>query len=107
VTRQIRTHDESQCDKFPCPVHRPSAHHMRDWPLVIRVDWPRVTADQRVFVLTERTCSHGVGHPDPDSVDHAARLSGSERFAQTVSLHGCDGCCQDPESVKSERGQLP
>jgi hypothetical protein len=36
----------------------------------------------------ERTCPHGVGHPDPDEI-----------FLDAV--HGCDGCCM-PEGWTSK-----
>ena len=49
---------------------------MADWPTVVRASG-----------LIERTCPHGVGHPDPDSL--AWSLSGSRDY----SVHGCDGCC--------------
>jgi hypothetical protein len=30
--------------------------------------------------MMERTCRHGVGHPDPDDLN-------------PDTIHGCDGCC--------------
>lgn len=68
----VRTHHRDDCQGRPCAVHHPSAHRMADWPQVFR-------ADRRI---TERTCPHGVGHPDPD--DPAAGR-----------VHGCDGCCKE------------
>jgi hypothetical protein len=62
-------HTAGWCAGRPCVIHRPTRHHMRDWPLHWR-------ADRR---LCERTCPHGVGHPDPDEIGDGA--------------HGCDGCC--------------
>ena len=49
-------HDETQCAGRHCCIHNPSSHHMRGWPMVWR-------GDKGVM---ERTCPHGVGHPDPD-----------------------------------------
>jgi len=66
------THGAAACLGKPCPVHNPSAHHMRKWPLNYRFDRG----------ITERICKHGVGHPDPDCLR-----------AQKDSTHGCDGCC--------------
>ena len=68
----VRTHHRDDCQGRPCAVHHPSAHRMAGWPQVFR-------ADRRI---TERTCPHGVGHPDPD--DPAAGR-----------VHGCDGCCKE------------
>lgn len=65
-----------------CPIHRPSEHHMRDWPLHYRYD----------RALFERICPHGIGHPDPDSLQRHV-----EFFEDTeAGVHGCDGCCQEP-----------
>lgn len=61
-----------------CPLHRPSNHGMRGWPLSYR-------SDRKIF---ERLCPHGVGHPDPDSV---SRHWVTRR--QNESIHRCDGCC--------------
>jgi hypothetical protein len=71
-------HKFAECEG-PCPVHRPSKHHMADWPLVWRND--------RGFF--ERICEHGVGHPDPDNLYRLAQLGHDDSDA----IHGCDGCC--------------
>ncbi len=71
----MTAHAPTACDGTPCPLHAPSDHHMRDWPTVLRMSG-----------LIERTCAHGVGHPDPDSL---AWLGGD-------GIHGCDGCCRRP-----------
>jgi hypothetical protein len=70
-TRVIyNVHDPSECAGRPCAIHNRSDHHMRAFPQHWRDDRK----------LMERTCPHGVGHPDPDDInpDH---------------VHGCDGCC--------------
>lgn len=72
-------HPSSRCAGEWCVLHNPSDHHMRDWPTLWR-------ADRR---LMERTCSHGVGHPDPDDLAFHRR---HDRDWQGV--HGCDGCCR-------------
>jgi hypothetical protein len=74
-------HERADC-LGACPIHSPSDHHMRDWPL----NW----RDDRG--LMERICPHGVGHPDPDHLAHTAALRGDEAAA-VEGVHGCDGCC--------------
>lgn len=71
-------HPGSRCSGEHCVVHNPSEHHMRRWPMVWRNDKG----------VVERTCPHGVGHPDPDDEAHHDRQG---RWFLTV--HGCDGCC--------------
>lgn len=75
----IRTHGPTQCEGFPCPFHNPSEHHMRSWPINVRLDRS---------ALCERKCLHGIGHPDPDSVHYFERIG---RYG--TDIHGCDGCC--------------
>ena len=72
----FRVHSKKVCEP-PCPIHAPSDHHMRDWPLNYRGD----------RAIMERICEHDVGHPDPD--DKAVR--------EGDSVHGCDGCCTRKE----------
>lgn len=69
-------HPREQCDGQPCVIHNPTDHHMRSWP----AQWRHGKA------MVERTCEHGVGHPDPDQ-KHAPNVTG---------IHGCDGCCVPP-----------
>lgn len=71
-------HKESACAGRACVIHNPSEHFMRSWPLLWR-------DDRGIF---ERTCVHGVGHPDPDQF-HYWKEIGTEYEAS----HGCDGCC--------------
>lgn len=70
-------HGPAVCAGTNCPFHNPSDHVMKAWPKVIRAS-----------TLVERTCPHGCGHPDPDSVDHFTRQGVSH-----MDVHGCDGCC--------------
>jgi hypothetical protein len=65
----LNVHPKYRC-KGTCCIHRRTNHHMRSFPQHFRED--------RGFM--ERTCPHGVGHPDPD-----------DPFADPI--HGCDGCC--------------
>lgn len=70
-------HSAGVCES-PCPLHSPSDHALNSAPLHWR-------SDRRIF---ERICSHGIGHPDPDSMAYA-RAYGSV----DDGTHGCDGCC--------------
>ena len=54
---------------------------MSTFPLVWR-------NDRGIF---ERTCPHGIGHPDPDQFDYWMR---SDRMYESV--HGCCGVCCIP-----------
>lgn len=65
-----------------CPIHKPSNHKMKDWPIVVRSS-----------TLLERTCPHGVGHPDPDSVVYM----NWETKGESWGVHGCDGCCKEED----------
>lgn len=91
----VRTHPEWLCTPDPCCVHNPSDHHMVSWPLVHRTDRPHQTGAGLVFTLSERTCPHGVGHPDPDSLAYARTLL-SAASVTAVALHGCcpEYCCR-------------
>ena len=56
-------------------------------------DWPWAGTVVRSSGITEHTCVHGVGHPDPASAD--------ELEDPSVMVHGCDGCCQSPVWVEA------
>lgn len=71
-------HDQTAC-RGACPIHKPSTHHMREWPLHWR-------DDRGIF---ERICPHGIGHPDPDSLRREVEYH-EDTYA---GVHGCDGCC--------------
>lgn len=73
-------HPQSKCEGRACVLHNPSDHHMRDWPTLLRTDWG--------IPFMERTCPHGIGHPDPD--DLAWHKS---QGRESLGVHGCDGCC--------------
>jgi hypothetical protein len=101
---KLRTHTPAVCEGEYCVVHNPSDHHMKDWPVAYRTDRrvempPRVVGASvllgGVFVLAERICPHGVGHPDPDAMAFARREGGDE-FADAEGVHGCDLCCRPP-----------
>lgn len=77
------THPPTRCEGSACVIHNPTEHHMRGWATLYRADRG----------MTERTCPHGVGHPDPD--DLAWHVSEGRAWQ---GVHGCDGCCSiDPE----------
>jgi len=71
----------ASCDEGCC-IHNPSDHVMKDFPTFWRDDRG----------LMERTCPHGVGHPDPDAIAFIRKMAGDDAAA-TESVHGCDGCC--------------
>lgn len=75
---KLIVHGPKRCAGQPCALHNPSPHYMNQWPLVVLAD--------RIPPLIERVCSHGVGHPDPDSLSWAKTTSSG--------IHGCDGCCR-------------
>ena len=87
----ITTHDSELCVGRACVIHNPSDHHMRDWPMVWRGDKQ----------MMERTCTHGIGHPDPD--DLAYRTSIGDTYAE---VHGCCGCCISTIFAASNEGEL-
>ncbi len=74
---RIWAHRRRDCIGSPCPIHYRTDHHMRTWPQHWRTD----------RALMERTCPHGIGHPDPDQ-----RLTDG-------GVHGCDGCCRTKEEA--------
>lgn len=75
----IGVHTEDQCRGDVCAIHRRTDHLMRSFPQHWR-------GDRRIM---ERTCMHGVGHPDPD--DYRI-LTGEDD-----GTHGCCGCCMGIE----------
>ena len=84
--KQPPYHEPAQCAGHNCTYHNPSDHKMKDWPKNFRYD-------SFSFGLVERMCSHGVGHPDPDSVAWLESLDLKGR-AGTWGVHGCDFCCR-------------
>jgi len=81
-------HDPAKCEGEHCVIHNPSHHYMADYPTHWREDRG----------IMERICPHGVGHPDPDTLDFIRRTRGAA-FALTEAVHGCDGCCK-PKAVQ-------
>lgn len=79
----LSVHNKGDCLGDNCPIHNPSNHHMKDWPLFWR-------DDRRIF---ERICEHGVGHPDPDDLNF--RIKFKLENAKYASVHGCCGCCSN------------
>lgn len=72
--RWMITHGPDVCFGEFCTVHNRSNHSMRTFPQHFRWDTG----------VMERTCPHGVGHPDPD---------GPYEDDEWQWIHGCDGCC--------------
>lgn len=76
-------HPSTACEfDATCCLHKPSRHTMIDFPQHWREDRG----------LMERTCEHGVGHPDPDDLEFKRRTLG-HKAARAEAVHGCDGCC--------------
>lgn len=72
-------HSEDKCNGRRCPIHNLTDHSMRAFPQHFRLD----------NGLMERTCPHGIGHPDPDALPYF-----EERGLRGFDIHGCDGCCR-------------
>jgi hypothetical protein len=68
-------HESDMCIGEYCTIHNKSDHSMRSFPQLWRGDRG----------IMERTCPHGIGHPDPDS----PWPPNSSEW-----VHGCDGCCE-------------
>ena len=83
VTGLYAHHAAHTCAGGPCSIHRPSPHPLNAAPLLWRADRG----------LMERTCRHGVGHPDPDGLAYDALVNPDG--APGRGVHGCDGCCAD------------
>lgn len=80
----VYVHARSACELEHCPIHNPSDHCMVDLPLLWRQD----------VGIFERVCQHGIGHPDPDTLEYIKRMRGELGF-RAASVHGCDGCCHE------------
>lgn len=87
-------HTKATCVGEYCCFHNPSDHKMNNWPMTIRLDRGG---------LTERICDHGIGHPDPDSLNWINRMAKKYKRLGDSGVHGCDGCCME----KSGRAPLP
>ena len=81
---EIMCHLPDQCEGEVCSIHNRSDHSMRSFPQHWRGDRG----------IMERTCPHGVGHPDPD--DYRVRNGEDD------GVHGCDGCCYDENHSPEE-----
>ena len=73
-----KVHNPVQCEGRDCPVHNPSDHIMRNWPLHWRADRG----------IAERICGHGCGHPDPDQFQFWGTTN-----REYEAVHGCCGVC--------------
>lgn len=89
---KIVIHNEEDCEGRPCVFHNPSDHPLNEAPTNIRFDRPVWVGGKPVAYLTERICEHGIGHPDPDSMDYLLSIGASK----AEEVHGCDGCCSRP-----------
>lgn len=79
----IMAHPAALCEgQEACPLHNRSIHPMRAMAQLWR-------SDRKII---ERTCEHGIGHPDPDQWWYWLEALG-EGGAKAQMQHGCDGCC--------------
>lgn len=79
-----RIHPVEDCEGRACVIHNPSDHSMRSFPTHWREAGPWDVKPSHV----ERTCPHGIGHPDPDDLAYWASVG-----VTAMGIHGCDGCC--------------
>jgi len=79
---ELNTHSRDACLGEFCTIHNRSDHSMREFPQHWRGDRG----------IMERICTHGVGHPDPDS-------PWDKDSAEWI--HGCcgHGCCADEDEL--------
>lgn len=68
-----------------CPIHCPSDHHMKNYPLHWRDD----------LGIFERICKCGIGHPDIDSLNYIKNID--PKKAEILNIHGCCGHCIPPK----------
>jgi hypothetical protein len=80
----VNVHPRENCAGKPCPIHNRTAHALRSWPQFFRQDGG----------FMERTCQHGVGHPDPDC-------------PLAPRVHGCDGCCRAGDAAELGADHMP
>lgn len=88
----IAVHPRGTCTGDYCTIHNPSNHHMREWPTHWREDRG----------IMERICPHGTGHPDPDDLVFLETVG---RDAKVESIHGCCGCCTQPQDPATYKGE--
>jgi len=91
--RGTPVHGTSQCQGRACPFHNPTDHRMNEWPKHVR--WDRCA-------LVERICSHGIGHPDPDSLEWVNEYRTQKRWDRDDGTHGCDGCCRPEDKIMKQ-----
>jgi len=84
---RLATHLKGTCIGEHCTIHNRSDHPMRSFPQFWRSERG----------IMERTCTHGIGHPDPD--EYKLHATGGE----LELVHNCDGCCEGSyEFIKKE-----
>lgn len=84
-----QVHARSACEGRGCPMHHPSDHPMKDWPLL----W----SDTRKQMY--RVCEHGFQHPDPDDIAWRKSLGFYTALDEALWLrHLCCGDC--PEDMR-------
>jgi hypothetical protein len=84
----IQVHEQDLCHGDWCVIHKPKPGRMAEMPTHWRED----------RAIMERICTHGVGHPAIEQMEH---WRATDQWWQSV--HGCDGCCVESKT----RGEYP
>lgn len=87
----LATHPADRCEGRNCVIHNPSDHALKDAP----IDWDPGTR------RTNRICTHGVHHPDPDHLSFVYETYGMFEWMQHKH-HRCDGCCKTEPAGPTE-----
>ena len=84
--RTLTTHGPEQCLLHHCVIHNPSDHPLKNAKMDFLPD----------FNMIYRVCAHGIGHPDPDSLEVLKwRMQWMEVEAiASTHMSNCDGCCR-------------
>ena len=94
---RIAIHDQSKCAGRHCVIHDPSNHHMRNLPLV----W------NSMYRRTERICSCGARHPDPDHIEYVRITKGDTAAAQAATHVCCSRSCCVVKKPRSKKKVVP
>jgi hypothetical protein len=83
----VNVHDPSLCEGQNCAIHGPSQHPLNKMPRTFHAG------------VVFRVCSHGVEHPDPDSIAWLQRSTGDATVPLIAATHTCCGarCCREAD----------
>lgn len=79
----VNVHTAEECAGQWCCIHKPSRHHMADWPH----EW--ANSNKTMW----RICPHQDYHPDPDDLAFLRHRYDADHVTDLI-IHACDGCCQ-------------